>query len=360
MYELKQNPTKLLLPADFNKLDQAEQKDYIKSIGYPGGRTGDLILVEVFNELDDQLKNDLLSVVIVLIEDIIQCPIKFITFLQDDSGNELSASQIIKSNKTCVFCGAPLESLGLVFCDRDCVSNMTRKGNLIRLLTYDNPIHPTPDEGSRLPFYACGVYKTDEYEYYKSLLDRKKKSCYRTLVKNQVHGIYDSIKIKSSVIVDHIGFLKCKRENSKMKKGDESKFFDRKFESFLFDNFQQLSMDQVIITNLNSEFSALFYPNNSGDSEDVSLIERKNRAWSEFHKCYWKSDKQILLFEVRFDELLNQYRKHHSQARRDMQLINHKKIVERIKELLENRQNPQRKIPKVGAGHLWRISQKIN
>lgn len=56
MYKLKQTPIKLLKPADFDKLDKPEQIEYFKSIGYPRGSTGDLILAEVFKELDNQLR----------------------------------------------------------------------------------------------------------------------------------------------------------------------------------------------------------------------------------------------------------------------------------------------------------------
>jgi hypothetical protein len=355
-------PIELLDPEKFNQLNlglgiddfnykEAPQYQYEEFLAYPKGIIGDLILQKVINKAGDNFDIKILPTLIVLIESIVGCRIQSVIYLEKQSERILEDHELRSLNRDCIQCGSSINKVGLIFCNSRCSTNATKKGSLIRMLSYDAPEHITPNNKSKLPFFGI-IYGSGEYEYYKSLGEKKKKSAYKALIIEKVHGIYDSIQIKSDAITHYFQEHKFAKA---IKQLDKEIFFDRKFESFLVDNLQQLSKEYTIITNINSEFSSWFYPSNPGDYECKEMIEKKDKAWNQFHDYYWQGDKQITLYDIRFDQLLSNFIKiKQKNLRRDTLLVNQEQIITRAQEILNERKHKKFKVPPPGSNHSWR------
>lgn len=81
MYNIEHKIVELLKPKEFHSLDEYAQKKYIELIGYPRGSTGDLILSQIISKSGDNFLAEYLAVLIIIIEDLVQCPIRFTQFL---------------------------------------------------------------------------------------------------------------------------------------------------------------------------------------------------------------------------------------------------------------------------------------
>jgi hypothetical protein len=358
-------PIELLNPEKFHQLNlglviddfnykESPQYQYEEFLAYPRGIVGDLILQEVINKTGDNFNIKILPTLIVLIQQIVGCPIKSVVYFEKQSNKILEDHELRSLNRTCIQCGSTIEQVDLVFCVSKCSDNATRKGSFIRMLSYDAPAHVIPDDDkSKLPFFGI-VYASKEYDYYKSLSEKKKKLAYKALTQNKVHGIYDSIQIKSDAIKHYLEEHKF-AESKTIRPKNKQRLFDRKFESFLVDQLQQLSKENVIITNINSEFSSWFDLHNPGAYESNKLIDERNKAWIKFHDGYWQSDKQINLSYIRFNQLPNIFKKIKDRnLRRDTLLVNQEQIKKRAQEILNERKRKKYKIPTSDSNHPWK------